>query len=293
MKIYDCFTFFNEKELLELRLAHLYDVVDYFVLVEADMTHRGEKKEYYFEQMRNNFTAYQDKIIYIKLQLSKEGLEQNEWLLENEQRNGILKGLKNCDDEDLILISDLDEIPSKKAILDLVNQRAKIQFFVDAKRRFYKKVLSYMFYPEQIKKQIFGLELLNKTALVFNQKTYRYFLNLKCGELWQGTIAVKYKNLRKPQFLRDKRQKLPRILNGGAHFSYMGGSKRILEKYKSIVKEIKMDFSKEYIDACLEKKEDIYGRKGMKYEYNLIDIKDLEYPEIGKIIEKYPYLFYN
>lgn len=292
MKIYDCFTYFNESEILELRLAHLYDTVDFFVIVEADMTHRGEKKEYNFEKIKDKVSLYQDKIIYVKLKLKKDGLEKNEWLLENAQRNGILDGLKNCSEDDLILISDLDEIPSKNAINSLLHGRAVIDFFSDRKRRLYKKILSILFFPEQLKTKQFGVDLLDRTALVFNQNTYRYFLNIKCGELWQGTIITKFKYLTLPQLLRDRRQKLPRILNGGAHFSYMGGSERILKKCSSIVKEHQDNFSKEYIENCLRNKKDIYNRVGQEYEYKVITHGSSEFSEIDDVIKKYPYLCY-
>jgi len=68
MKLYDCFTFFNELELLDLRLMTLNDVVDFFVLVEANRTHTGAPKEFIFEKNKDMFAEYLDKIIYVKIE---------------------------------------------------------------------------------------------------------------------------------------------------------------------------------------------------------------------------------
>ncbi|MFA6665763.1 MAG: beta-1,4-N-acetylgalactosaminyltransferase, partial [Armatimonadota bacterium] len=68
MKVYDCFTFFNELELLELRLKLLNDVVDYFVLVESNKTFKNKDKEFVFEANKSMFEEYLAKIIYIRVE---------------------------------------------------------------------------------------------------------------------------------------------------------------------------------------------------------------------------------
>ncbi len=291
MKIYDCFTYFNEKEILELRLQYLNDIVDYFVIVEADMTHRGEAKEYNFLKIQNKFGQYLDKIRYIKLKFDPKGLEDDSWVLENAQRNGVMKGLDDCSSDDLILISDLDEIPSKSTLVNFIRGNGTIQFFTDRKKRLYKKFLAYLLYPEQLWKKTFSLDILNKTAVVCNQNTARYFLNYKTAEIWQGTILTKYGNLSSPQKLRDQRQKLPRLQDGGWHLTYMGGTDRILKKIKSIV-EYRNDLTAEHIKTCLRNGQDIYGRKGEKYKFQIIKLSELHIPEIDNFIKKYPYLYF-
>ena len=67
MKIFDCFCFLNELELLELRLMELYDTVDYFVISEANKTHAGNPKEFIFEKNKKRYKKYLDKIIYVKV----------------------------------------------------------------------------------------------------------------------------------------------------------------------------------------------------------------------------------
>lgn len=105
--IYDCFTFFNELELLELRLNELAGIVDKFVLVEATQTHTNQLKPLYFQENRARFSAFRDKIIHVvvdDLPVSKDA-----WVPENFQRNAIARGLVNCQPDDFILVSDLDE----------------------------------------------------------------------------------------------------------------------------------------------------------------------------------------
>ena len=140
MKIYDCFTFFNELDLLEIRLEELYAVVDKFVIVEADRTHSGKYKGFVLEKNKKRYSKWWDKIIYVKIKNSplprltwiynlflytknsflkyvsfNAGL--GNWNLENFQRNAIIRGLTHAEDKDIIIVSDLDEIPSRKGIL--------------------------------------------------------------------------------------------------------------------------------------------------------------------------------
>lgn len=120
--IYDCFTFFNELDLLEIRLNILNDFVDKFVLVEGNKTHTGNKKRFVFEENKQRFESFLDKIIYIKvddfpqLDISAKDEFGNRWILENFQRDAIIRGLTNCKPNDIILISDVDEIPNPNAI---------------------------------------------------------------------------------------------------------------------------------------------------------------------------------
>jgi beta-1,4-mannosyl-glycoprotein beta-1,4-N-acetylglucosaminyltransferase len=107
MAIYDCFTFFNELRLLDLRLGMLHKHVDYFVLVEAVKTFTGTDKPLYFNENKLRYEQYLHKIIHVVI---------DPWEAEFFQRNAILRGLANALPEDWILISDVDEIPSPEAI---------------------------------------------------------------------------------------------------------------------------------------------------------------------------------
>src|SRR5262249_51252156 len=113
-KIYDCFLFFNELELLEGRLNELYDHVDKFVLVESTETFRGNSKLLYYEDTRERFRKFADKIIHIQV---KERIDtQNPWEREFYQRGQIMRGLSECLADDIVLISDADEFVSHSSL---------------------------------------------------------------------------------------------------------------------------------------------------------------------------------
>lgn len=120
-KIYDCFTFFNELDLLELRLEELYDHVDCFVLVESDHTFTNIPKPYYFEENRQRYSKYLDKIQHVKI---KSQLNSDPWQNEFYQRECIKQGLDTAADYDVVIISDVDEIPRPR-IIDAVRQSNK------------------------------------------------------------------------------------------------------------------------------------------------------------------------
>ena len=210
MAIYDCFQFFNEETILDLRLNILEDSVNFFVIVESTTDHQGNEKKLNFDI--NKFKKFQKKIIYIVVDdtvetVKKPHLGQNS-LVEQHQRNSIMRGLKNCFDDDLVIISDVDEIP------DLTKLN-----FLDKKKRY----------------------------AVFSQKKFDYKLNLLNeteGE-WHGSKICLKKNLKSPQWLRDlkfkkypfwridKTKNLQIIKNGGWHFSYLQNPESILKKITS------------------------------------------------------------
>jgi Glycosyltransferase family 17 len=109
--IYDCFTFFNELELLEIRLNELAGVVDRFVLVEATRTHSNQRKPLYFSENQSRFASWKNRIIHIVADdLPATG--DDAWVRENFQRNCIMRGLTACSDTDTILVSDLMKFPA-------------------------------------------------------------------------------------------------------------------------------------------------------------------------------------
>ena len=126
MKIFDCFMYFDEEVVLDLRLNTLDSYVDYFVIVESTFTHRGDRRNLKFDHKK--FEKFKDKIIYLTFDKEPDGIEAvyendneaeksrkyilNTALRENGQRNYITKGLENSSKEDIILISDVDEIPN-------------------------------------------------------------------------------------------------------------------------------------------------------------------------------------
>jgi len=151
MKIYDCFLYWDEDLLLDLRLNILNDYVDYFVIVEGNKTWQNNYKNFRFDIKK--FQKFEKKIIYIQVKDMPEG--KNPWIRENFQRNCIERGFKDIRDNDLIIISDLDEIPNPESILKF-----------DTKKKY----------------------------AVFRQNQYYYKFNLqaKKNPYWQGSrICVK------------------------------------------------------------------------------------------------------
>ena len=126
MMIFDCFMFFDEEMMLDLRLSYLNNYVDKFIIVESTYTHSGKKRNLLFNIEK--FKKYKDKIHYIVVDKEPDGLstiydndsedkKNQKYILnavkrENYQRDSITRGLKNIDGEDYIMISDIDEIPN-------------------------------------------------------------------------------------------------------------------------------------------------------------------------------------
>jgi beta-1,4-mannosyl-glycoprotein beta-1,4-N-acetylglucosaminyltransferase len=295
IKIYDCFTYFNEFELLELRLNVLKDVVDYFVLVEANKTHKNDNKDFNFEKNKEMFKEYLDKIIYIKVEDMPSFDSNNEWELENYQRNCIIRGLENTHPEDIIFISDIDEIPDPNVIKVLHQNISSANFCINflTRDKLRKNIKQILKFPDILFKSPGGMSLLDKTPLALEQTLLYYFVNCKSKGKWNGSVITKAKNLSTPQKLRDKRNQYPRIRNGGWHFSYLGGVERILIKLNSIVESTANSYSADYIKNCISGGLDIYGRKGKEFEYEFFSI-DHTLPEYVKtLIEKYPRLYFS
>lgn len=229
-KIYDCFIFFNELELLELRLNILDSYVDYFVICEASVTHSGTPKKFFFEDNKDMFSKFLHKIIHIKItdiptdfnnlitpDITADGkcVEDIHNFIRNTklfnvndsthygygrdffQKESLRRGLIDCNDDDIIILSDCDEIPNPKII-------ENIDTFID-----------------------------NEIFFTFNQNEYYYYLNLSKGYNWKGSRLGLYKNLKNYSFNELRAQNNADIPNGGWHFSYMGGSERVKTKIQS------------------------------------------------------------
>tara|TARA_B100001123_G_scaffold135243_1_gene156851 strand:+ start:2990 stop:3799 length:810 start_codon:yes stop_codon:yes gene_type:complete len=210
MAIYDCFQFFDEEHILDLRLNILNKFVDFFVFVESTINHQGKPKKLNFDPKK--FKKFSNKIIYIVVDDTAESIKKphigGESLVEQHQRNSIMRGLKNCRDEDLIILSDVDEIPDLN----------KLNLF----------------------------KAKNKYA-VFSQKMFNYKINLlnETENNWHGSKICLKKDLKSPQWLRnlkfkkypfwriDKLRNLQIIENGGWHFAYLQNPEKILNKIKS------------------------------------------------------------
>jgi beta-1,4-mannosyl-glycoprotein beta-1,4-N-acetylglucosaminyltransferase len=198
-EVYDCFPFFNELDLLEVRLNELYDVVDHFVIVENPLTQSGLEKPLYFEENKDRYTKYLDKIIHI-VGPKREGKDL--WLRENAQRNDIMLGLQNAKDEDIIIISDLDEIVKKEKV-------------------------------NEIKQMV----LEKKDPIRLGLTMYRYFINRRDMDIniWWLAYATSYKTLKEysPEFLRTKHSYTYTLSEAGWHFTDLGWTKKNTSKLEA------------------------------------------------------------
>jgi beta-1,4-mannosyl-glycoprotein beta-1,4-N-acetylglucosaminyltransferase len=113
MNIYDCFLFYNEFDLLELRLKELYDHVDHIVIIESDHTLTNHPKPYLFEQNRSRYGRWLEKIIHIK---HKSSCHSDPWQNVYDQRNALARGIESSKDDDIIIFNDVDEIIRASAI---------------------------------------------------------------------------------------------------------------------------------------------------------------------------------
>ena len=256
MKVYDCFMFFDENLVLELRLNLLDKYVDYFVIVESKYNHKGEAKKLNFDIKK--FKKFEQKIIYIiydqqpsdLYKFEKEDTKRdidgkyifNAYKRENAQRNLISQGLKNASLDDLIIISDVDEIPNLE----------KINF-------------------NKIKNEI----------LVFRQDMFYYKFNLKLSNFkWTGSKACKMKKLISPQWLRNIKDKkfafyrfdtffsstkyrnLKFIEDGGWHYTNMKNAKEIEHKLRSYLHHQEFEanhINLEQIEKIIKSKKAIYN----------------------------------
>jgi beta-1,4-mannosyl-glycoprotein beta-1,4-N-acetylglucosaminyltransferase len=293
MKIIDTFLFFNELDLLEIRLKVLYKYVDYFLIVEARQTFSGKSKPLFYQENKDRFKVFSDKIVHHIIDVTPHNFRNfsppcsnfTNWNLSySHKSNGIpLKKLnitfqrevfqrdsiiiplsKIAFAEDIILLSDLDEIPDPK----------KIQYAIDILPEF--------------------------SHVNFEMSWFMYYLNSKCKKKWYGTRIFKYKYLDNKSIdllryhLEDKQKQIgPILLEGGWHFSFLGGVNAIKQKLsaydyqgrrsKLFLKIIDL-FIPDRIERNLMRNSDIFGTRR---NFEIVDLKK-EFPSyIFKVLKKY------
>ena len=119
MKVYDLLPFFNELDILEIRLEELWDVVDYFVITESNRSHSGKPKEYIFENNRARFEKYMSKIRHIKVEDMPE--TPDSWVREKHQRRVGSRGLYDLQPDDIVITSDCDEI-ARRELIEMIKE---------------------------------------------------------------------------------------------------------------------------------------------------------------------------
>lgn len=298
MKIYDCFQFFNELDLLEIRLELLYDCVDYFVISETDKTHSNQPKELIFEKNKELFKKYLDKIIHIKEPLPEDILNpikkttnsiyDNQYNAiidifidesENDlkkyptfardymQREFIKLGLIDCNDNDIIMVSDLDEIPNPTVVERIKNEK-----------------------------------LINYCVMM---DCHNFYINNIVHTNWYGNYTTYYEKVKTNSLthLRNERVNMKKLFDSGWHLSFVGGPERIKTKIQSYShQEYNNSFILGNIENSINSNTDLFLRKNNTYSDNLqqyyfsemkkVDLLSYTYPKniIDFIKNKFPYL---
>lgn len=218
VKIYDCFPFFKELDILELRLEELYDDVDYFVIVEATSTHSGLDKPLYLQDNWDRFAKYHDKIRYIVVDdLPKD---PDPWVAENYQRNCITRGIDDAGPNDLILISDCDEIARPEVLEALREDENDYDIYVLNVALFHYRFNYLKINPPGAWRQ-HNIVVTRKRALVSPQHTRN--LDFHHPRIYPGMAY--------PDHYND--DKMCVIEHGGWHFTYFGDTEFAREKIKS------------------------------------------------------------
>lgn len=234
--IYDCFTFFNELDLLEIRLNILNDYVDKFVIVEATRTQNNKEKILYYDKNKERFAKFNDKIVHIVVDSFPASLEQ--WTIENYQRNKIMQGLSGCKDNDVIIISDLDEIPNPKYIKKYKHTKRIIGFQLNTFNYYLNNYSVGQHHETRFPKMLSYKNLksiLNDVKII---DTYDKKVNI-------GTT---------PTLVRIYKGKLQKtILNAGWHFSYIGGLEVVKEKFTSSCEGVNIFTKEQYEKRSQEK----------------------------------------
>lgn len=280
MKIYDCFMYYDEDLVLDIRLNYLNKFVDKFVIIESTYAHNGDKRKLLFNKKK--YSKFSNKIIYKILNKKPEGLIKfkkmnskdinrtkilNAIKRENFQRNYILEGIKNANKEDIIIISDIDEIP---------------------------------------KLDSFDFSEVTDKIYIFEQKYFYYKFNLFDPLItWHGSRACRFSKLLSPQWIRNiKAKKYPFwrldllfsnnkyfnisiVKNGGWHFSYLKKPSGIKRKLKTYLHHNEYDLNPinvKQINNIIKSKKAIYdlnldqradnrfltGNKLSKFSFNLL-----------------------
>ena len=271
--IVDAFTFFNEKELVELRVKYLSEIVDYFLIVEADVTHTGKNKKWNFpEILKNNLKEFSNKIHYhqMKVDLEKAEAEKSpnyvgktlgrSWRVETMQRNFLKEAYKKFSSpEDIIIISDLDEVPSKD----------KISFIKSCD---FKEI----------------------APIAFGQALFHLNCNYLDLEQWVGSVVITKQHMDKyePQVFRDYKNRISCFKDAGWSFSSFGGVKRVRKKLEAFCHE---EYNREkykdeiHLKRCMETGADLFNRKVNKKKID----KNFFPKDLLKLMEKNPAFYFG
>lgn len=249
--VYDCIPFFNELDILKLRMQIMAPYVDFFVIEEASVTFSGEPKRMIFAENRQLFAEFEEKIRYVAVDNSPlEGVTTHE--RDKFQKNQLIRGLSGCKPEDIIIFSDVDEIPDPETLKKLLERFEPGKIYHLAQRMFYC---------------FLNMEEVSGNLLSITGE----FPGVERRQ-WLGTKICSFSQLPEKGivYLREVSPEDPRsvrVADGGWHFGYMGGdgerdvAKRIGVKVKAAAHQEYN--SKRYLTEAVDRLlcgEDIFDR---------------------------------
>lgn len=230
-RLFDCFTFFNELDLLEIRLETLDSIVDYFVIAEAPITYRSDPKPLYFEQNKQRFAKFLPKIRHIIVDdlPTEKGFDQN-WQRETFQRAALERGLADARDEDIIMLSDLDEIPTPAKINEAITWHGTLRVF---HMRFFSYFANCESHPGNAYWVGTGMTEygLAKGRFEYVLKKLPTHLRMRPNASLRKKLSMCLKEI---AILLSRGLRIRRIRNGGHHFSWLGGADKVLQKRGAI-----------------------------------------------------------
>lgn len=199
--IFDCFNFFNEVDVLDIRLHTLDKIVDKFIIAEATVTHTNRPKPLNFLRYKKRFQKFKDKIIYTVIDDSPD--VTTPWIIINHQMSAVTRDLAKLKPKpsDTILISSVDEIPKPERVIEWKDKPGKHKVFLQTLSNYYLNCVDYSNYGN-----------------------------------WEGACMFNYKDLRSyqtPYIARFTRPDV-KIHDGGWHFSWIGDLKYIRYKMESM-----------------------------------------------------------
>jgi beta-1,4-mannosyl-glycoprotein beta-1,4-N-acetylglucosaminyltransferase len=230
--------FYNEFDMLRLRLHELYDVVDGFVVSECNRTMNNEAKPFYLTDNLKDFDEFKNKLVVLVNTLNEN---EDPWHKEFKLRNSAVQHIKfMAQPTDLVLVSNMDEIISADAVKTLKDND-------------------------------------DVTYTKFEQKLCYYWLNCVAAIPWHGPSAVSFKYINDYfKFMYIKRDAPFQLVpNGGFHFSYLGGPEAIFDKMKTFA-HCNEDFVKQFVNLdwikkCIVEPRDLFNRPEIKLSFVNVD----------------------
>jgi len=284
-KVFYAVEFFNELDTLEIALETLNDVVDYFIVSESTKSHQeGLPKLLYFEENKQRFAKFLPKIIHQviddtpddfsdlsltqakdethrivldKTKINIRGIEtQKNYCRDGYEKECLLRAMGTCQDDDIVIVSDADEIPSILAVKHVLDN----------------------FDPNLVYN--------------FNLNHYWFYFNCLKTDEWIGNRLLTFANFKSKSMneLRDmKRLSGVIVKNAGWHFSFQGNTNAIKQKIqsygeKSINRPDVVDNIKEFIDDCITNQHDFFYRPA---EFTIVPIDESFPPYLYNNQEKF------